>query len=307
MRRRNRKGFTLAELLIVVAVIAVLTAVAIPTFSDQLEKSRQAVDIASLRDAYAIAKMAEITQMFNDEETLAAAADNALGLTCWCDPDSGQLIEGPTSELATVFAARSGENLLGHATTTVARLNIDSLSAIPNYQQQLSYNDLYKGTTQKAIAVHFAKNAQSEYTVNSVYYAYTLRAWGYLLLPISTINDHGQMSSDYDWSTNEAKLIRKNSPIIYDVNNDELTFEDIELNKEQNSSELSNVASVSALSALSATDVALYFQWLTWEGWEDEEKVTAVGSIDGLTDEIEKVFIAFEDKYIELYTGYSKP
>ena len=38
----SRKGFTLAELLIVVAIIAVLVAVAIPIFGSQLEKSREA-------------------------------------------------------------------------------------------------------------------------------------------------------------------------------------------------------------------------------------------------------------------------
>ena len=49
----NRKGFTLAELLIVVAIIAVLVAVAIPIFGSQLEKSREAADLANVRAAYA--------------------------------------------------------------------------------------------------------------------------------------------------------------------------------------------------------------------------------------------------------------
>jgi len=51
--KQNRKGFTLAELLIVVAIIAVLVAVAIPVFTSQLEKSREATDIANVRSAYA--------------------------------------------------------------------------------------------------------------------------------------------------------------------------------------------------------------------------------------------------------------
>ena len=51
--KQNRKGFTLAELLIVVAIIAVLVAVAIPVFSAQLEKSREATDVANIRSAYA--------------------------------------------------------------------------------------------------------------------------------------------------------------------------------------------------------------------------------------------------------------
>ena len=53
MRKNNRKGFTLAELLIVVAIIAVLVAIAIPVFTSQLEKSREATDAANIRSAYA--------------------------------------------------------------------------------------------------------------------------------------------------------------------------------------------------------------------------------------------------------------
>ena len=53
MKKLNKKGFTLAELLVVVAIIAVLTAIAIPVFSAQLEKAKEATDIANIRAAYA--------------------------------------------------------------------------------------------------------------------------------------------------------------------------------------------------------------------------------------------------------------
>ena len=52
-RKMNKKGFTLAELLIVVAIIAVLVAIAIPVFTTQLERSREATDISNIRSAYA--------------------------------------------------------------------------------------------------------------------------------------------------------------------------------------------------------------------------------------------------------------
>ncbi len=51
--KNDKKGFTLAELLIVVAIIAVLVAISIPIFSKQLEKSRDATSVANLRSAYA--------------------------------------------------------------------------------------------------------------------------------------------------------------------------------------------------------------------------------------------------------------
>ena len=47
-----KQGFTLAELLIVVAIIAVLVAIGIPIFTSQLEKSREATDLANVRAAY---------------------------------------------------------------------------------------------------------------------------------------------------------------------------------------------------------------------------------------------------------------
>lgn len=58
---RLKKGFTLAELLIVVAIIAVLVAIGIPIFTSQLEKSREAVDLSEIRSAYAEVMMAALT------------------------------------------------------------------------------------------------------------------------------------------------------------------------------------------------------------------------------------------------------
>lgn len=55
---REKKGFTLAELLIVVAIIAVLVAIAIPIFTTQLEKSREGTDLSNIRSVYAEAALA---------------------------------------------------------------------------------------------------------------------------------------------------------------------------------------------------------------------------------------------------------
>ena len=49
----KKKGFTLAELLVVVGIIGVLVAISIPIFSNQLEKAREATDAANIRSQYA--------------------------------------------------------------------------------------------------------------------------------------------------------------------------------------------------------------------------------------------------------------
>ena len=50
---RSKKGITVAELLIVATIIAVLIAISVPIFLRQLEKSREAVDLANARTSYA--------------------------------------------------------------------------------------------------------------------------------------------------------------------------------------------------------------------------------------------------------------
>ncbi len=67
-RKLNRSGFTLMEKLIVIALIAVLIAIAIPVFASQLEKSREATDLANVRAAYA--QVSTEAQLGNFEATV---------------------------------------------------------------------------------------------------------------------------------------------------------------------------------------------------------------------------------------------
>ena len=91
--KKNNKGFTLAELLIVVAIIAVLVAIAIPIFTSQLEKSREATDAANIRSAYAevvaealadgtegVERVVTLKQTVNDWQTSPAPELAGTGL-----------------------------------------------------------------------------------------------------------------------------------------------------------------------------------------------------------------------------------
>ena len=73
MNKTNRTGFTLAELLIVVAIIAVLVAIAIPVFTSQLHNARVAADQANLRAYYAELQLdfqekGKVNDIFDREE-----------------------------------------------------------------------------------------------------------------------------------------------------------------------------------------------------------------------------------------------
>ncbi len=58
MQKRNRKGFTLAELLIVVAIIAILVAIAVPIFVSSLKDAEEATKNANIRAVRSAAAVA---------------------------------------------------------------------------------------------------------------------------------------------------------------------------------------------------------------------------------------------------------
>ena len=66
----NKKGFTLMEMLIVVAIIAILVAIAIPTFKSSMDKANAATDLANIRSGYAQAQIKAMTENLGDGTTL---------------------------------------------------------------------------------------------------------------------------------------------------------------------------------------------------------------------------------------------
>lgn len=100
--KKNEKGFTLMEMLIVVAIIAVLIAIAIPTFTASLNKAKVATDEANIRAGYASA-MAELIAGENDvadDATLYLQKDGSVSATSGTNDYTCQGKPGAAVEIA---------------------------------------------------------------------------------------------------------------------------------------------------------------------------------------------------------------
>ena len=130
--KQNRKGFTLAELLIVVAIIAVLVAVAIPVFSAQLEKSREATDVANIRSAYAevVTKYLEKPTTNSQTPTISVKAQQRQP-GCQTSPAPVLIYQGNGAQVSLSLGAILGGNTL--PTGYLVGITIDSRGvATPN-------------------------------------------------------------------------------------------------------------------------------------------------------------------------------
>lgn len=93
--KRSSAGFTLAELLVVVAIVGVLVAIAIPVFTSQLEKAQEATCEANRRSLKAMVTVGYLsegmkenpTQLTLDECMASLGASNNANTLCPLDGD----------------------------------------------------------------------------------------------------------------------------------------------------------------------------------------------------------------------------
>lgn len=156
MKKLNNKGFSLVELIIVIAIMAILVGVMAPSLMKYIEKSRYSSDVQTIDNAYSALKYA-----MADEGAYQAALGNAA-LTGASGVDFATILAGSdklSTEVKDVFGAstytfKSKAFAAGSGTQSAIMVKMDAngefVITVTSKDSKYDSVSLPKGTTSGA-------------------------------------------------------------------------------------------------------------------------------------------------------------
>jgi len=193
MKNVNKHGFTLAELLIVVAIIAVLVAISIPIFTAQLDKARAAADAANVRAA----KAAATTDYLTDH-------NDGTAVTYYYDAENGRISTDSAAAAAFKGYGKSdsdiktdnAEGIPNNGTAGIVSIIIDSDGTVARWISSGGGTSGNNGLLGKLSASLTWNDIKSRITSES----------GYSLLPGTLVSDGNRLFlvfGNQNWYSNK--------------------------------------------------------------------------------------------------------
>ncbi len=185
---KNKKGFTLAELLIVVAIIAVLTAISIPIFTSRIENGRETVDTANIRSQYSEIIVEAITtgedvntdgknkvilqqkiEDWQSEElydSLVSIATMIIdyprpGGTAWVSYEQNNKMIIIHFDDGSGSSGGAGPGTISNTVPAGTQYSLSDYSKMSRGKYSISINSPVSGTIQLELVVHAGKNSNS--------------------------------------------------------------------------------------------------------------------------------------------------
>ncbi|MBQ7326974.1 MAG: type II secretion system protein [Clostridia bacterium] len=114
MKRNNKKGFTIVELVIVIAVIAILSAVLIPTFGSVIEDANKTAAQQEARNLYT----SYIQECTDDDTSAPNAGDLDKDICFQVDSYWFTVVDGQLSDALDTAPSGKADTALGTVGTT---------------------------------------------------------------------------------------------------------------------------------------------------------------------------------------------
>lgn len=131
MKKTNRKGFTIVELVIVIAVIAILAAVLIPTFSGITKKANNSAITQETRAAVTVL-LAEKNGQIPANTYIVYQKGSDTSTTKWFKYENGKLVDATAQTYASgdeVYAKTTTANVIKNGNAAVTATALPDLSA----------------------------------------------------------------------------------------------------------------------------------------------------------------------------------